>query len=87
MDSFILNDPSNNILVDINSDSDSTKSLLQPNTLNSNFTDNNASNSNEEIFVEIDSFFLDSKKVYSHKILPMIITLKITFLRAIQTKK
>ena len=62
VDSFISNDPSNNILVDINSDSDSTKNLLQPNNLNANFTDNNASNSNEEIFVEIDSFFLDSAK-------------------------
>ena len=49
-------------LIDINLDLDLTEKPLQHNNLNANFSENNASNSGEEIFVEIDSFFLDSAK-------------------------
>ena len=62
VDAFISNDSSNNVLVDINPDLDLTEKSLQHNNLNANFSENNASNSSEEIFVEIDSFFLDSAK-------------------------
>ena len=62
VDAFISNDSSNNVLVDINPDLDLTEKSLQHNNLNANFSENNASNSGEEIFVEIDSFSLDSAK-------------------------
>ena len=62
VDSFIFNDSSQNIFVDINPDSDTDENLLKPNIENTNFTENNASNPNEEILVEFDNFFLDAAK-------------------------
>ena len=62
VDSFIFNDSSQNILVDINPDLDLTEKLFQPNIENTNFSENNVSNPNEEILVEFDNFFLDATK-------------------------
>ena len=62
VDLFISNDSSQNIYVDINPDLDSTENSAQPNVENAHFTENNASNPNEEILVEFDSFFLDAAK-------------------------
>ena len=63
VDSFIFNESSKNILVDINPDLDSTEQLFQSNIENTNFSEN-VSNPNEEILVEFDNFFLDATKVY-----------------------